>query len=214
MKYIDIETAPLPEETLRRTMPEFTAPANWKDAEKIQAKIKEQESAYIEKAALSPMTGRVQAIGIYCDKEDAYTPLDETGCSEAELCDQFWKHIAPNGAIMTAVYGWNHRGFDIPFMVKRSWRNGVKVPSTVFETCKGRTYLNPQFIDLMRVWTLGTDERYAKLDTALEFLTQTRKVDLGGKLPYEIFKSDYKLFHEYLRHDVAGLALLVTAIRA
>jgi len=212
MKYIDIETAPLPEETLRQTMPKFAAPANWKDAEKIQAKIKEQEAAYIEKAALSPMTGRVQAIGIYCDEEDAYTALDEWVCSESELCDQFWKHVAPSGAITAPVYGWNHRGFDIPFMVKRSWRNGVKVPSTVFDTYKGRTYLNPKFLDLMRVWTLGTDERFAKLDSALEFLTQTRKIDLGDKLPYEVFREDNELFHEYLRHDVEGLDLIATAM--
>ncbi len=212
MKYIDIETAPLPEENLRATMPEFTAPANWKDEAKIAAKIQEQEAAYIEKAALSPLTGRVQAIGIYCDEKDTYTAMDERQFSEAELCSEFWKHVAPKGAMTTNVYGWNHLGFDVPFIIKRSWRNGVEVPPTAFETYRGRTYINPQFVDLMRVWTLGTDERFAKLDAAVEFLCQTRKIDLGGKLPYELFAEDYDLFHEYLRRDVDSLTLLREAM--
>ena len=39
----DIETGPMPEDILTRQMPRFSAPANWKDEDKIAAKIKEQE---------------------------------------------------------------------------------------------------------------------------------------------------------------------------
>ena len=58
----DIETGPLPIEHLEDMMPEFTAPSNWKDEAKIEAKIKEQQTKWFEKAALDARTGQVLAI--------------------------------------------------------------------------------------------------------------------------------------------------------
>ena len=65
MIYFDIETNPHDREALQASMPTFTAPANWKDEDKIAAKIAEQEEKFISKAALNPATATVMAIGFY-----------------------------------------------------------------------------------------------------------------------------------------------------
>src|SRR5688572_8585619 len=60
----DIETAPLPDEQIAPFVPEFSAPSNYKDPEKIKAYIEGEKVKWLEQAALSPLTGRVVAIGI------------------------------------------------------------------------------------------------------------------------------------------------------
>ena len=66
MKYriFDIETGPVNADKLQDQMPEFTAPANYKDEEKIARYIEEQQKKWIEKVALDASTGRVIAIGV------------------------------------------------------------------------------------------------------------------------------------------------------
>jgi len=212
--YIDIETRPQSREAILKVAPVFTAPANWKDEAKIAAKIAEQQDAFIEKAALSPLTGTVQAFGIYCDEDDAYITVDESEFTEEAMLELFWDTVTSHRAFMTEIYGWNLNGFDIPFLIKRSWSVGVKVPRSALEWYRGRSYLNQQFKDLMQYFCLSPDERYMKLDAALALLGLPRKVDLSGKLPYDIFESDPALFHEYLKADVMGLHKIAEAVGA
>lgn len=85
----DIETGPLPVEQLEDMMPQFFAPSNWKDEEKIQAKIEEQQTKWFEKAALDARTGQVLAIGI--KNEEGITVIqDQRELSEKELLQWFW----------------------------------------------------------------------------------------------------------------------------
>ena len=60
--FFDIETGP-DGQSASAQMPEFSAPSNWKDPEKIAAKIADQEETWWEKLALNPLTGETPAIG-------------------------------------------------------------------------------------------------------------------------------------------------------
>lgn len=211
MTYLDIETEPLPIGELRSLMPTFEAPKNYKDEAKIAEHVQQQERDWIEKAALSPNTGSVLAVGIYNDELDLYDALH--GNDEETILRQAWDMITDHGAFTQDVLGWNLLGFDLPFMVRRSWTLGIRLPRSLVEIYRGRAYFNQRCIDLMKVWSIG-QERYAKLDDALKSLGEDGKVDLGGKLFYEIYRSeDRDKALAYLERDVRALAIIDQRIR-
>src|SRR5665647_1809363 len=83
----DIETAPLPEAELIPFMPEFEAPGNFKDPEKIKAAIEAKRKAWLEDAALDPMTGCVLCIGMLIG--DRFDLISEHA-TEANILQDFW----------------------------------------------------------------------------------------------------------------------------
>ena len=87
MRYniFDIETGPLPVAQLVDLMPEFEAPKNFKDPEKIEANLKQQEARWIEKAALSATTGQVLAIGVKQSHDGSTLIVEQRQKSEAEI---------------------------------------------------------------------------------------------------------------------------------
>ena len=182
-KFFDIETRPKPLAELEAVMPEFSAPANWKDEEKIAAKIAEQKLAFIQTAALSPLTGTVEAYGFYDDEIEEYVSADVSNYDEAVMLATLWELLTVHDEFRDDVIGWNLCGFDIGFIIKRSWANRVKVPQSAIEFYRGRSYLNGRFKDLMQFFCIGNNDRYMKLDSALDMLGLPRKVDLSGKLP-------------------------------
>lgn len=200
IKFIDIETRPLPLADLEKVMPEFTAPSNWKDPEKIAANVAEQKQAWIQKAALSPLTASVAAVGLDLDVDAGITILEDSTASEADILQNTWDGISQSGSYPIPVSGWNIREFDIPFLIKRSWFNGVNVPWTTLEWFRGSSSLNGQFQDLMQWFGITYADKYTKLDTVAKLLGLSGKVDLGGKLWYEI--EDTGIATEYLIQDV------------
>jgi len=206
MIYIDIETKPLPREEIIKHAPAFSAPSNWKDEDKIAAKIREKEDEFIERAALNPACSTVQAIGIYNVNNGKYHALvdDQLG-GEKGLLAAAWEHISSHDAYTESVLGWNILGFDLPFMIKRSWKNAITIPSTTIETYKGRSYLNPAFKDMMKYWMVGTDERFSKLNSVLKFFEIEEKVDLGDELFYQTYARDPELALKYLERDIMGM---------
>lgn len=153
--------------------PAAVAVGNLKDPAKIDAKIAtardvhaalaasvsiRREAAhaahvakFVERAALSPLTGCVKAIGLLqCDDNTAaelwYTG---EGYDESRIIGQFWATVA--AAPDHAFVGHNIFGFDLPFLVRRSWLLGVDVPAGVRD---GR-YWSRQFVDTMDVWGCG-----------------------------------------------------------
>lgn len=211
-KFLDIETRPKPLSELKAIMPKFTAPANWKDEEKIAANIAEQEKKFVEKAALSPLTGTVESYGLFDDESEEYFATDCEASSEAIMLAKLWVRLADHDAFTSDVVGWNLNGFDLPFLIKRSWANRIAVPPSALEWYRGRSYLNGRFKDLMEYFCMGSSERYLKLDTALELLGLPKKTDLGGKLPYEIFDTQHDLYYEYLQRDVMALRDISSAV--
>lgn len=197
--------------------PKAVKVGNLKDPDKIAAKIRAEEEAYpqkekehqeayekarleytakvVSKAALNALCGRVVAIGIKTADEEKIL-----SGSEAEILRDFWEIF-----MMTpcAFVGWNINGFDIPFMVRRSWTNGVIVPNIY----NGR-YLDKRFIDLMEVFGCGEYGYKAKLDNVANFLGVQGKYDgdCTGEDFAEKFLSGDKVARaqaeEYLKCDI------------
>lgn len=231
MKFVifDIETQGLRDEALAlaepfkdyEPLPPFDPKAvktgNLKDADKIAAKIRAEEAAYpqkikeheaayekakldyqakiVSKAALNALCGRVVAVGI--KDGDGERIISGT---EAEIIKSFWQVYCTRTEYFA---GWNIAVFDIPFLVRRSWLNGVAVP----DVFNGR-YLCPKFVDLMEKFACGEYGYKLSLDNAARFLGVPGKYEGGctGENFAEKFLSQdpvaRKEAEEYLKCDL------------
>jgi len=123
---IDIETLPNVDVETYADLVEITAPANYKDADKISAYIAEKRLSAVadisKEAALSPLYGRVLCVGydiIGGDKE-ALIHTDEKKVLESlksELESDKFRLITFNG-----------RDFDIRYLDMRFRLNGIESP--------------------------------------------------------------------------------------
>jgi len=188
----DIETGPESAEALARVEPEFKAPANYKDPEKIEAKKQEAREEWQAKAALYAETGRVLVIGI--GDGDDIDVIDEP--TEAETIQAFWDMACPRGAWRPLI-GFNSNRFDLPYLVRRSFLHGIKVPSGLI---KGR-YLGHQCIDLMEIWRVGDYQASISLDRLARFLGCGEKNGDGAKFA-DLYDSDREKALEYARNDI------------
>ncbi len=189
----DCETGPLPLDYLDMIAPEFEAPANYKDPDKIAASIAEQKLRWIDRAALSPMTGRVICIGIR-DLDDSFVCMDGGG-DEAELLRQ-WTALVQQYKGEQFV-GFNIHGFDLPFLMRRSWRLGVK---PCFRPGVDLRRLS-DWTDLRTVWQMGDKQAEGSLDSIAKFFGIGEKGG-SGKDFAGLWESDRDAAMEYLRNDI------------
>lgn len=213
----DIETGPLPEERLRASLPPFDAAevkcGNLKDPEKIAAKIAEAKASYetdfFERAALRAETGRVVAIGLgRCDDLDGHLVHYIEGVApggelpdEKTLLEWFWEVFVEYVETDCCFCGFNIVGFDVPFLLRRSWLNGVTVPRNVF--APGGRYLNSAaFVDLLHVWQAGDRQNFISLDRLSQFLDIGQKNGNGADF-HKLWETDHLAAREYLTNDLA-----------
>lgn len=201
--YFDVETSGLPESELLATMPPFD-PAdvkcgNLKDPEKIAAKLAEAESAhrrdYLEGAALDALTGRVLAVGFATDGD--VTILDGGGGDEAELLRAFWNVVTCSYYQGAGLVGFNVCAFDLPFLVKRSWKHSLAVPLWLRE---GRWW-SKRVVDLREAWQMGDRQAKGSLDAVARHLGVGRKVG-DGKDFARLWAEDRPAAVAYLENDV------------
>jgi predicted PolB exonuclease-like 3'-5' exonuclease len=197
MKYclFDIETGPLPPEKIEHLCPEFKAPANYKDPEKIAASIEEQKNAWMERGALSALTGQVLAIGIRSNGETRI--LHEGG--EYQVLKDFWRLVEDCSNQFVTMVGYNINRFDIPFLIRRSWALHVSVPKHLL--FGGRGYMTALFLDLAQEWQCGDRQEWLKLDTLCKFLGLEGK-NGSGKDFAKLWETDRLKAIEYLQNDM------------
>jgi len=129
---VDIET--IPNMDVVDMIPEPKAHGGLKDPVKIAADIERKKSDAVGKMGLNPNFGRVCVIG-YAQRVDgevstsAHRLEETTDEAERELLAAFWEKAKMSGRIAT----FNGVGFDIPFIMRRSWLLGVR-PTRMFET--------------------------------------------------------------------------------
>ena len=90
--FFDIETMALGLEELKLDMPFFEAPKTYKKQESIDEYIEKKRAEYVAKAALSPLTGRVLAVGIKTEGERTLFDYND----EKHTLKEFWKYFRLN----------------------------------------------------------------------------------------------------------------------
>lgn len=181
----DIETGGLPEDQLRAmyvepTFEEFAASCDqrWKDETKV-AKFEEAKSQgwqkFLDRAALDPTTGTVLAIGyLSVSKQALMTDLaDEAKGGEAGLIERFWRQYVKCHKAGRKMVGAYILGFDLPFLIRRSWILQVDIPQTV----RTGRYFDQIFTDLCEVWQCG--QRFGEVSSSLN--TISRALGVGEK---------------------------------
>lgn len=165
------------------------------------AKVEEDRQAFWadirEKAPLNPLHGRVLAIGYYStDTEKTCLDIQE---DEGAMLTHFWTRYQQIRGRRQLV-GHNVFGFDIPFLVKRSWLLGLDVPPKLFS--RGRWIDNETFADTMLLWSAG-GKIGGKLDALARAMGVGSKPEgVDGAMFADLLLSDRKAAEAYLRNDL------------
>lgn len=198
--YFDIETAPLDASELDAIKPTFEASSNLKDPEKIKADIARKERDWIESAALRAETGRLVCIGTLrrCAVTDALAFDCLQDEPEENNLTAFWGMYSMREFERAPFIGFNTRSFDLPFLIRRSWKLRVPIPDCVWS---GR-YLSARFIDLMEVWQCfqRSSERIS-LDGLCKFFGIGAKTGSGADF-YKLWDADRKQALAYVENDL------------
>lgn len=124
--FFDIETSTNPDALIY--LPEPIAPGNYKDADKIAQYVTEKKSEQIAQAPLDADLGKVIAISTQYGLEnvaEAHLVGDVDTADEVELLKRFWaSFVQAEGR----VCGYNILGFDLPYLLRRSFALKVIVP--------------------------------------------------------------------------------------
>jgi len=188
----DIETGPLPDEELNKVKPAFEAPANYKDPEKIKTYIQEAEVKWKEQAALSAVTGRVLCIGTKTGSSLFILENDDEGV----MLEDFWSAWIDHRKAMFYV-GFCCKRFDLPFLVRRSWALGVRVPADV----RNMRYWSDRVVDLSEIWSLGNYQDTISLKNVSRFLGIGDKTLEGGEF-YRLWQSNREQALAYVANDL------------
>lgn len=214
---------------------------NLKDAKKIEAKVAEARDRHIhsvtlheskaiggeqsfwesiiDNAALSPVTGRVLAIGYYGQSNpgiDICTGDDDEN-PELNLLACFWQVFDDVRSESNKMIGWNIANFDVPFLVWRSAKLGIEIPRGVY---RGK-WLSDSFVDLMNYWPSmyspwkGKSAWLGAKDAA-RFLGCSRPVgEIEGKDFWRYFlgsDDERKKSIRYLENDVTEETVIAKAL--
>lgn len=192
---------------------------NLKDQSKIRAKVDEARRKHEEMAArhattvagqrdawwakvkerapLDPLTGRVLAIGYYStDTEQTCLDIQD---DEATMLTHFWARYRQVRGSRQLV-GHNIFGFDIPFLVKRSWLLELDVPRALFS--RGRWIDNETFADTMLLWSAG-GRVSGKLDVLAQAMGVGAKPEgVDGAMFARLLDENREAAKAYLRNDL------------
>lgn len=191
---IDIETWPLTD-VADRFNPDAVKLGNLKDPDKIEAKIEEAREKFIEDATLDARFSRVFAVG-YADKDGpkAVMEADPDDDVEKGILIGIWETIS--AYVNGSVCGWNILGFDLPFIWQRSLILGVR-PSTKIQV---PLWNNSWLVELQHQWSLD-NRAMPRLNDVARALGLGQKIDLGGKLAWQVCQDDPEKCREYTRKD-------------
>ena len=201
--FYDIETGALPENELAALVPPFdpaeVKTGNIKDPDKIAAKLAEAEvnhrRDFFDRAALDPLTGRVVAVGLLYPDSGEFHVIGHD--DEAATLREFWNVCRGQQGRINQMVGFNTHLFDLPFLIRRSWKHRVAVP---FGIRRGR-YWSDEMVDLRDGWQLGDRMAKGSLDVIAKHLGVGAK-NGDGKAFAELWASDRAQAVAYLRNDV------------
>ncbi len=199
--YFDIETGPLPLSELH--IPPFD-PADVKlgniknpdlIAEKIQKAEESHAADYIKNAALDALSGQILCIGYRID-HDVPSVLCADTDGEAEMLRQWWRLITSMER-QPSMIGFNVKPFDLPFIIKRSWKHRIMPP---YWLRQGR-YWSELVVDLRETWQLGDNRAHGSLGAISRHLGLGDKAGSGADFSL-LWNTNRQAAIDYCLHDV------------
>jgi hypothetical protein len=212
--FFDIETGPVADHELEALMPPFD-PAhvkfgNRRRPETRLAKIRDDEEKhrrrFFDDAAKHALTGRVLAVGLlYCESEEFRVIAHD---DEAQILRDFWEACRGKTESINRMVGFNIHQFDLPFLIRRSWKHRVPVPLGIRH---GRRYWSEQMVDLREEWQLGDRRARGSLESVARHLGVGEK-NGHGKDFANLWQTDRESAIGYLRNDLVLTARIADAL--
>lgn len=136
---------------------------NIKDPEKKEMKIIREKIKWQERQALDSKTGEILLVCI--GRNEKYN--DYYG-DEYEILEHTWAVLDHALGRGHKIVGHNIFGFDLPFLIRRSYLYGVKIPHTIYNHQFRRW--NEGFADTMKLWALTDFQCFISLNDLDQFL--------------------------------------------
>lgn len=198
----DIETGPLPEADLEAMLPPFDPEAvktGNLGPEKAVAKIAEAQANhranFFRDAALDALTGRVLAVGLLFPHNGATTIAGDG--NEDGILSYFWNICRADMGRLNEMIGFNSHLFDLPFLIRRSWKHGIQVPEGV----RSGRFWSSEMVDLREWWQMGDRQAHGSLDSIARHLGVGAKTGNGADFA-GLWATDRAKAEEYLRNDL------------
>lgn len=186
---LDIETIGSPE--CESFLEPVSAPANYKDAEKIAAYCVEKRQQQIERAGLEADLCEVVAVGVRVDDEPVRVMTRVEG-DERALVAFAWAQIASR-----YVIGFNVLGFDLPVLIRRAQLMGV--PYTPLSLDRYRT----PHVDLLERLSFNGKLTYRSLSFYCKRFGIPVTDETSGKdIAAMVAANDWATVHAHCRADV------------
>lgn len=203
----DLETEGLPFEVVQPLMPEFEAPKNIKDADKIAVALSEKRADWLDKCALRAITGKIVAFTYAWDDEK---PEMIVG-NESKIINLAIEKVKSVAIRQPANgYAWNGHGFDLPFLCQRAAVHGVQAFYYLMVYVRGRYYWHESLIDPKLVWSnYSPDHSGSSLKSVAQALGVGEKTG-SGKDFAALLKSNPA---EAERYALADVTLLRNVVR-
>jgi hypothetical protein len=106
------------------------------------------------------------------------------------------------------MIGFNTHQFDLPFLIRRSFKYRVEVP---FGVRRGR-YWGEEMVDLREEWQLGDRQARGSLDSIAKYLGVGQKLGQGEDFAL-LWQKDREKAISYLRNDLEVTARIAEALR-
>jgi DNA polymerase elongation subunit (family B) len=197
----DIETGALPfgELAIPAFNPADVKLGNTKDPDKIAERIRQAEenhvTDYIRNAALDALSGQVLCIGYRLERDEpAILSSDADG--EAAMLRQWWE-LLNTWERQPRLIGFNIKAFDLPFLIKRSWKHRITPPYWI----RNGRYWNDLIVDLREVWQLGDNRAHGSLGAISRHLGLGEKTGNGADFA-NLWKTNRQAAIDYCLQDV------------
>lgn len=194
---LDIETRPADDSL--EFMPEFKPAANIVSDDAKARSIASQEQTWLNKRALDPLTAQICAVGFLREVEGepiSSILVDETGSNEADLIKAVWGLYDSSSSMV--LVGHTIRNFDLPMLILRSIKLGIKVP-VMFSSL---SQYDSSVFDIAEIWNCRRyPKAYCSLNNMAMFFGVGSK-SMKGDMFYETLLTDKEAAIDYLQNDL------------
>lgn len=188
----------------------------WKDA--CQKAVDDAWERFVEKAALSALTGRVLAIGYgLVDKSvttdeplvTLYVDVDDT---EYNIITRLWEIVSITRKRFGKVVSFNGHGFDFPMCRRRSWAySGINPPNLITKYNKYEDFSVDVLEEYKRGGYYGDG---IKLNNLAKLMGVRQKLEgVTGDMFYKLVVEDHELAIKYLQGDITCLAAVARRMK-
>lgn len=192
--FIDIET--IPSDTMP-SLDDISAPANYKDPEKIKAYKEANQIEAWKKQALNSMQGRIICAGLFYDGfYNIITDQDNDEHTIIEHCSNSINSFINQIRSPLVFVGWNISSFDLPWI----WRKSIQYNLPNLRKAIQRDNRSA-YIDLMKVWAADYKD-YVSLDSCAKFLGIPHNTDNGSSVFDWWQKGEIDKIAEHCKTDI------------